>query len=90
MAVILDLIGSAVLGAFVLLLGLRLNMTVAASTDAAKADLNVQESLVDIVQTIEFDFRKIGYGVTDPKTSIVLADTNRLVFLGYKPVGFLG
>ncbi len=81
MAVLLDLIGSSVLAAFVLLLGLRVNMSVVASTGAAKADLNVQESLVDIVQTIEYDYRKIGYGVTDPKLSIVYADSNRLRFL---------
>lgn len=81
MSVILDLVGSAVLGAFVLIIGLRLNSGIAATTDAAKADLNVQESLVDIVQSIEYDFRKIGYGVTDPKMSIVYADSTRLRFL---------
>jgi hypothetical protein len=81
MSIIIDLVGSTVLGAFVLLIGLRLNAGVAATGDAAKADLNVQESLVDIVQTIEYDYRKIGFGVIDPKMSILYADTIRLRFL---------
>ena len=81
MSVILDLVGSALLGAFVLIIGLRLNSGIAATADAAKADLDVQESLVDIVQSVEYDFRKIGYGVVDPKTSIVYADSTRLRFL---------
>lgn len=81
MSVILDLVGSTVLGAFVLIIGLRLNSGIAATADAAKADLNVQESLVDIVQSIEYDFRKIGYGIADPKMSILYADSIRLRFL---------
>jgi hypothetical protein len=80
MTVILDLVGSALIAAFVLLLGLRLNESVVGAADASRADLNVQETLVDIVGTIEYDFRKIGFGVTDPKASIVYADTTRLRF----------
>ncbi len=81
MAVMLDLIGSTLLAAFVLLIGLNLNEHVIATADASGADLNVQETLVDVVGTVEYDFRKIGYRVVDPKMSILLADTSRLRFL---------
>ncbi len=81
MTVILDLIGSALLAAFVILIGLNLSESVTAAADASGADLNVQETLVDVVGTIEYDFRKIGYNVVDPKMSILLADTSRLRFL---------
>ncbi|HET6273400.1 MAG TPA: hypothetical protein VFG32_10495 [Bacteroidota bacterium] len=81
MSVILDLIWSTLIAAFVILLGLRLNASIAGSADASKASLNVQESLVDIVQTIEYDFRKIAYRIADPSAAIIVADSSRLTFL---------
>jgi hypothetical protein len=65
---------------FVLLMGLRLNAGIVGSTDSSMANLNVQESMVDIVKTIEYDFRKMGYGLADPKFAIALADTDHLRF----------
>ncbi len=81
MSIVLDLIGSVVIAAFVILMGLRLNQSISGSADATKADLNVQESLVDIVRNIEYDFRKIGYNVPNPQNSIVLADSNHIMFV---------
>jgi hypothetical protein len=80
MSIVLDLIGSIVIASFVILMGLRLNQSISGNADASKANLNVQESLVDIVRTIEYDFRKIGYNVPDPQNSIVIADSNRVKF----------
>ena len=71
MSVLLDLIGSTVISAFVILMGLNINMTVMGNVDASQANLNVQESMVDIVRTLEYDFRKIGYGVPESQTPIV-------------------
>lgn len=81
MSIVLDLIGSIVIASFVILMGLRLNQSISGSADASTANLNVQESLVDIVHTIEYDFRKIGYNVPNPQNAIVVADSNRIVFL---------
>lgn len=82
MSIIIDLIGSCVLAAYVVFLGLRLNLSVVGSADASGANLNVQESLVDIVRTIEWDFRKMGFGLPDPKYSIAIADSDHLRFRG--------
>ena len=81
MSIILDLVGSIVIASFVILMGLRLNQSISGSADASTANLNVQESLVDIVHTIEYDFRKIGYNVPNPQNSILVDDSNRVVFL---------
>jgi len=78
MTVFLDLIGSVVIASFVILLGLRLNQGITGSSNASKANLNVQESMVDIVRTIEYDFRKIGYNLKDPKTAIAVADSDHI------------
>lgn len=80
MATLIDLVGSVFIGAFVILLGIDLNQSVAGSVDAAAASVNVQESLVEIVQWLEHDLRKIGYGVTDPKNAIVISSPGLIRF----------
>jgi hypothetical protein len=80
MSVMLDLIGSVVIAGFVILMGLRLNETISGSADASMAGLNVQESMSDIVSDLESDFRKIGYNIPDPRTSIAIADTAHIKF----------
>lgn len=81
MAAILDIVGSFLIAGFVLMMGLRLNANVANSNQSYKADVIVQESLVSLVQSVEFDFRKMGYGVEDPTTVLRLADSTHIVFL---------
>ena len=73
MSVMLDFIGSVIIAGFVILIGLRLNETIAGNADSSKANVNVQESMVDIVRDLEYDFRKIGYGV--PETQHAIVDT---------------
>lgn len=80
MSVMLDLIGSMIIAGFVILMGLRLNETISGSADSSMAGLNVQQSMSDIVQDLESDFRKIGYSVADPRRSIAIADTGHVKF----------
>ena len=80
MSILMDLIGSIVIASLVMLMGLRFNQTIVEASHASKAGLNVQEALVDIVQSIEYDFRKIGYGLTNPKFAIVVADSEHIQF----------
>lgn len=82
MAVLLDLIGSMTIAGFVLLMGLRLNMNIANSDTSYRSDVIVQENLVSLVQSIEYDFRKMGYLVEDPTTVVLRADSNHVRFLG--------
>ncbi|HEX9658041.1 MAG TPA: hypothetical protein VGB89_14130 [Bacteroidota bacterium] len=82
MSVMLDLIGSTIIGAYVILMGIQLNTNIIAHTDSSNANLNVQESLVNVVRTIEYDFRKIGYGVVDPKMSIEISSPTAIRFQG--------
>jgi len=82
MSVLLDLIGSVVLAGFVMLMGLRLNANMNNSNGSYKADVIVQENLVSLVETIEYDFRKMGYGVTDPTKVILRAESTSIKFRG--------
>jgi hypothetical protein len=81
MSVILDLLGSVVIAGFVILIGLRLNQTIAGNADASKANVNVQESMVEIVRTIEYDFRKIGYKVPEEQWAIIDTSSTMITFL---------
>ncbi|MCK5571857.1 MAG: hypothetical protein KAJ12_03820 [Bacteroidetes bacterium] len=80
MSVILDLIGSIVIAGFVILIGLQLNQTIAGNADASTANLNVQEAMVDIVQSIEYDFRKMGYGVPEGVSALIDTGATRISF----------
>jgi hypothetical protein len=55
----LDLIGSVVLSSVVILLGLQLSFTISGSAQASTANVNIQESLVDIVRTYEYDLHNV-------------------------------
>jgi hypothetical protein len=80
MSIMLDILGSVVVGAMVIVLGLSLDTSIAGSATARNADVTVQENLVELVRNIEYDFRKIGYGLKDPSAAMLLADTNKLRF----------
>jgi hypothetical protein len=81
MSVILDLIGSVMIAGFVIMIGLRLNETIAGNADSSKANVNVQESMVEIVRSLEYDFRKIGYGVPETEWAIVDTGSTYIKFL---------
>jgi hypothetical protein len=80
MAVVLDLLGSLIIAGSVILLSLRLSDTVNSTTMSSAASSNIMEQMVSTVDLMESDFKKIGYGVADPATALVLADSTRIRF----------
>jgi hypothetical protein len=86
-AVILDILGSTVIGGILLLIMFQLNDNATRNTYNFTGELTVQKNLVTTVEVLEYDFRKIGY-CEDPQKlpfpeqdAILLADTNRIIFL---------
>lgn len=82
MAVLLDVVGSIVIAGYVLLMGVRMNATIVNSRDSFTADVTVQQNMVALVQSIEYDFRKMGYMVTDPTKVVLVADSDHIRFAG--------
>jgi len=80
MSVLLDIIGSVIIGAYVLLMGIRLNSNINDHVQASIVTLNLQETLVDAVRTMESDFRKIGYGTIDPRTALEVTQPDHIRF----------
>lgn len=80
MSIMMDLIGSVVIAGYVILLGLRLNSNINDNAVATSTNVNLQEAMVDIVNTIESDFKKVGYGLPDPTLAVAYADSQRIRF----------
>ncbi len=80
MSIMMDLIGSVIIAGYVILLGLRLNMNMSDNAVATSTNVNLQEAMVDIVQTIESDFKKIGFGLADPTLAVAYADSQKIRF----------
>lgn len=86
-AVILDVLGSMLIGGLLLLTLFRMNDTATRNTYNFSGELTLQENLVATVEVLEYDFRKIGY-CEDPsalpnpeENAILFADTSRIKFL---------
>ncbi len=83
---ILDIIGSVIIGGFILLILYRTNASATENTYNNGSDLIVQEDITTIVEILENDFRKIGYcedwtKIPDPTKSIIYADSSSIKFL---------
>jgi len=83
---LIDILGSIVIGGMLFLILLRLNDSAVKNSFQYNGELIVQKNLVEIVNLIEHDFRKIGYcanwqAIPDPSKSIVAADSNSISFL---------
>lgn len=86
-SVILDVIGSMIIGGILMLTLFRMNDNATRNTYNFSGELVVQQNLVTSVEVLEYDFRKIGY-CEDPfalphpeRDAILIADTSRIVFL---------
>lgn len=84
--VLMDIIGSMIIGGMLMLILFRLNDAATENTYNYGGELTSQQNLATIVQILENDFRKIGYckdwvKLPDPTKAILLADSTRIKFL---------
>lgn len=83
---LIDLIGSTLIGGFLLFLLFRLNDASVENSFVYGGEAIAQSNLVEVVQIVEHDFRKIGYckdweKIPDPSKSILHASQNSIKFL---------
>lgn len=83
---LIDILGSVVIGGMLLMILLRLNDSAVQNSFQYNGEMIVQRNLVEVVQLIEHDFRKIGYckdwnNFPDPTKAILVADSTRITFL---------
>jgi len=83
---IIDILGSMLIGGFLLLILLRLNDSAVQNVYVNTGELIVQQNLLETIDLIEYDFKKIGYckvwaNLPDPSKSILLATKHSIKFL---------
>lgn len=83
---LLDILGSIIVGGLLFMILLRMNDAAVKNTYINAGDLIVQQSLVELVTVLEYDFRKIGYcadweNVPPSSQAIIQADSNRITYL---------
>jgi hypothetical protein len=85
-SVILDIIGSIIVGGLLLLMALRLNTGALENSYAYNSGANLQLSLVTLTTRLEDDFRKIAYckyqEITPAANAVRKADTSDFCFSG--------
>ncbi len=82
---IIDILGSSIIGGMLLMILFRIDDSAVKNTYTYGGELIVQQNLVDLVQILEYDFKKIGYcknweAIPDPSKSILSADSNSISF----------
>ena len=84
--VILDIMGSMVIGGILLITLFRMSDRATESTYNKMGDLTIQQNIATVVSILEYDFRKIGYcadwtKIPDPAKSIIFADKDKIKYL---------
>lgn len=80
MSSILDLIGSFIIGGLLLMMILRVNTNYSQQSTGDRLELMAQENLTELVEELEYDFRKIGYGVPTGTPIVISIDTSSISF----------
>jgi len=83
---LLDILGSIIVGGLLLMILFRMNDAAVKNTYINAGELIVQQSLVELVTVLEYDFRKIGYcadwsKVPPSSRAILEADSNKITYL---------
>lgn len=84
--VILDIMGSMIIGGILMITLFRLSDRATESTYNKTGDLTIQQNIAAVVRVLENDFRKIGYcadwkKMPNPAKAIILADSDKIKFL---------
>ena len=83
---LIDIVGSMVIGGMLMLILFRLQDNATKNSYNYGGEAIVQQNLVEVVQLIEHDFRKIGYcrdwsQIPDPSKAILTADSTSIRYL---------
>jgi hypothetical protein len=80
---IIDIIASTIVFGSLMLMTLRLNIAQTEMMQETRADLMVQQAVVQVSHLIEYDFRKIGYCRNAAQIlnyAIIVADSDKITF----------
>ena len=82
MTVILDILSSIVIGGFIILMSFGILDSTNKFLYSHNDDLIVQQNLTAITTTLEYDLKKIGFGIPEHENVVLLADTTHMQMRG--------
>jgi hypothetical protein len=82
MTVMLDIMSSIVIGGFIILMSFGILDSTNKFLYSHNDDLIVQQNLTAITSTLEYDLKKIGFGIPEHEQIILLADTTHMRMRG--------
>ncbi len=65
---------------WIIMIALRVNTNTTLHLYYTQQNVTNQENLTVMTDILEYDFRKIGHGLSNPLKAIVVADSDRIVF----------
>ena len=80
MALLLDLIGSALIGGILVLQLLNMSLFIQNAGFSSDNELKMQQNAKTLAEIINYDFRKIGYQFDS--TAILTAEQKKIKFIG--------
>lgn len=80
MTVIIDILGSSFIGGLILLIILKMNLFMSNASYYSDNELKLQQNAKTLAEIINYDFRKIGYNVSN--TALITADSQKIKFAG--------
>ena len=80
MPLLLDLIGSALIGGILVLQLLNMSLFMQNASYNSDNELKMQQNAKTLAEIVNYDFRKIGYNYDS--TAILVADQKRIKFIG--------
>jgi hypothetical protein len=82
MMVIIDILSSIFIGGFIILMSFGILDSTNKFLYSHNDDLIVQQNLTAITGTLEYDLKKIGFGIPEYEETILLADSNHMRMRG--------
>jgi hypothetical protein len=80
MALLLDLIGSALIGGILILQLMNMTLFMQNASYSSDNELKLQQNAKTLAEIINYDFRKIGYKYDS--TSVLIAEQKKIKFIG--------
>ena len=78
MSIILDLLGSTIIGGLIVLMLMNFNMFQSNTSIASDSELRLQQNAKTLAEILNHDFRKIGFNYDN--TAFAQADSERISF----------
>lgn len=82
MVVLLDVLNSIMIGGFIILMSFGILDSTNKFLYSHNDDLIVQQNLTALTETLEFDLKKIGFGIPEHEDVVLLADTTHIRMRG--------